>query len=179
MEKLQSFIDRLFALARAHDVLTRENWDGAELNEVIREVLAPHLRESSERFEINGPHLRLTPSMALALAMAFHELAINAAKYGALSVPSGRILINWSTTNNPLRFDLRWEEHGGPPVETPTRRGFGTRLIERMLANDLSGEVQLAYEPTGVTCAITAPLGAQESVSKQPQSAKLAVVRSR
>jgi two-component sensor histidine kinase len=88
---LRAFEERLFALSRAHDVLTRENWDGAELGEVIKEVLEPYLRQSGTRFVIEGSPMRLAPGVALALAMAFHELATNAAKYGALSVPSGRL----------------------------------------------------------------------------------------
>ncbi|MFD0460909.1 sensor histidine kinase [Microvirga aerilata] len=157
--KLNSFNDRLFALSRAHDVLTRENWEGAELREIIMEVLEPYHRQAGKRFEIDGPRLRLAPGMALALAMALHELATNAAKYGALSVSSGRVTIKWTTAgSSPPLFMLRWEEEGGPTVELPTRRGFGTRLIERMLANDLSGEVRLSYEPAGVTCVVKAPL---------------------
>jgi PAS domain S-box-containing protein len=161
--KLKTFEDRLFALSRVHDVLTRERWDGAELREIIAEVLEPYLRQSGKRFEISGPRLRLTPSMALALAMAVHELATNATKYGSLSTPSGRVLINWKVAEDgPPLLTLTWKEQGGPPVTPPTRKGFGTRLMERMLASELSGEVLLSYDPSGVLCEITAPLQNEE-----------------
>jgi PAS domain S-box-containing protein len=158
LPRLRAFEERLFALARAHDILTRESWEGAELREVMEEVLEPYRRQSGERIQVDGPHLRLTPGMALALAMAVHELATNAAKYGALSVPEGRVSIWWERTDTPPSLALHWREEGGPPVAPPTRRGFGTRLIERTLAADLSGEVQLSYRPEGVVCVIKAPL---------------------
>jgi two-component sensor histidine kinase len=164
---LKTFEERLFALARAHDVLTREHWEGAELRKIIAEVLEPYLRQAGGRFDINGPRLRLTPSMALAFAMAVHELATNATKYGALSVPLGRVIINWSTEgNNPPLLTLRWEEHNGPVVVPPSRKGFGTRLIERVLESELSGEVLLSYEPSGVVCKVTVPLQNEEPSSK-------------
>jgi two-component sensor histidine kinase len=154
-----AFQERLFALARAHDILTRDNWEGAELREVVGEVTEPYCRQSSGRCEIDGPRVRLTPSMALALSMAVHELATNAAKYGALSLPTGQVSISWTVTPGELRhLVLSWRERGGPPVAPPTRKGFGTRLIERSLAQELSGEVDLAYVPTGVVCTIKAPL---------------------
>jgi PAS domain S-box-containing protein len=156
---LRAFQDRLFALARAHDILTRDNWEGAELREVIREVIEPHCRQSSGRCDTDGPSLRLAPSTALALSMAVHELATNAAKYGALSAPTGQVSISWTTTpGEPRSLTLFWQESGGPPVVPPTRQGFGTRLIERSLARELSGEVELIYRPTGLTCKIKAPL---------------------
>ncbi|MBF9196419.1 PAS domain-containing sensor histidine kinase [Microvirga terrestris] len=157
--KVQAFEDRLFALARAHDVLTRENWEGAELREIINEVVEPYLRQKTKHFEIDGPHLRLIPRTALAIAMAIHELATNAAKYGALSVSSGCVFITWTvTTNENPHLELRWQERDGPPVSLPTRRGFGTRLIERSLATDVGGNVRLTYEPAGVVCVMDVPL---------------------
>lgn len=167
--KLKAFEDRLFALARAHDVLTRENWEGAELQEIIKEVVEPYLRQRIQHFEIEGERVRLIPRTALAIAMAIHELTTNAAKYGALSVPSGCIRITWTITSDetPLLV-LRWQERNGPPVATPTRRGFGTRLIERGLAQDLGGEVQLRYEPAGVVCIVSAPLDDQAAILEKP-----------
>ncbi|MFL5204868.1 MAG: sensor histidine kinase, partial [Microvirga sp.] len=150
---------RLLALSRAHDVLTRENWEGAELREIINEVVEPYLRQKTKHFEIEGPHLRLIPRTALAIAMAIHELATNAAKYGALSVPSGCVFITWTVTSESLpHLELRWQERDGPPVSRPTRRGFGTRLIERSLATDVGGHVQLTYDPAGVVCVMNVPL---------------------
>jgi PAS domain S-box-containing protein len=154
-----AFQNRLFALARAHDILTRDNWGGAELREIVGEVVEPYCRLSGGRCDIDGPRVRLTPSMALALSMAVHELATNAAKYGSLSVPTGHVSISWTTMpGEPRHLNLVWQERGGPPVAPPTRRGFGTRLIERSLAQELAGDVNLAYVPTGVVCTIKAPL---------------------
>jgi PAS domain S-box-containing protein len=156
-----TFEGRLFALSKAHDVLTRENWEGAELREIVDEAVAPYRRDDKDRFEIKGPKLRLQPRAALAIAMALHELATNAAKYGSLSISSGHVAIQWSITSGKLRLlNLRWEEKNGPPVSPPSRKGFGTRLIQRSLALDLGGSVDLAYEPTGVVCVVTAPLEA-------------------
>jgi PAS domain S-box-containing protein len=164
---LKTFEERLFALARAHDVLTRESWDRAELREIITEILGPYLRQAGTRFEITGPRLRLPPKMALALAMALHELATNASKYGALSTPSGRVLIHWTVAENaPPLLILTWEEQGGPPVVQPRRKGFGTRLIERSLAMELGGEVRLSYEASGLVCEVRAPLQTEEHPSK-------------
>ncbi|HEX2552718.1 MAG TPA: PAS domain S-box protein [Microvirga sp.] len=178
----RTFEGRLFALAKAHDMLTRENWEGAELSALVAEVLSPYRTEPAggasvasgggrfapeggpadsgrERFAIEGPPLRVSPRMALALAMALHELATNAAKYGSLSVPEGRVGIRWSVVPGPPdRLDLTWREVGGPPVAPPRRRGFGTRLIERSLAQELAGEARLVYEPAGLLCRVTAPL---------------------
>lgn len=157
--KVQAFEDRLFALARAHDVLTRENWEGAELREIINEVVEPYLRQKTKHFEIDGPRLRLIPRTALAIAMAIHELATNAAKYGALSVSSGCVFITWTVTSGSApHLELRWQERDGPTVSPPTRRGFGTRLIERSLATDVGGNVRLTYEPAGVVCVMDIPL---------------------
>jgi PAS domain S-box-containing protein len=160
---------RLLALSRAHDVLTRENWEGAELREIIDEVVEPYLRQKTKHFEIEGPRLRLIPRTALAIAMAVHELATNAAKYGALSVPSGCVVITWAITPGDVpRLVLRWQERGGPPVTVPTRRGFGTRLIERSLAQDIGGEVRLTYAPAGAVCVMDIPLSEAGGTAEHP-----------
>ncbi|MDP8921019.1 MAG: PAS domain S-box protein, partial [Pseudomonadota bacterium] len=149
--RVTTFQDRLMALARAHDILTRDNWEGAELGELIDEVIEPYCRQSSGRCNVDGPRVRLTPNVALAISMAVHELATNAAKYGALSVPGGHVSITWTLTfDEPRHLTLCWQEHGGPPVVPPMRKGFGTRLIERSLAHELAGEAILAYVPTGL-----------------------------
>lgn len=154
-----AFQERLFALSRAHDLLTRDNWEGAELREIIEEVIEPYCRRSSTRCHVSGPRLRLAPNMALALSMTVHELATNAAKYGALSVPGGDVSITWSLEHGSAGYlTLRWEERGGPSVVQPKHKGFGTRLIERSLAQELSGEVNLTFAPTGVVCTIKALL---------------------
>jgi PAS domain S-box-containing protein len=151
---------RLIALSRAHDVLTRENWDGANLHEIVDQAIEPYRRAEENRFKIRGSAVRLTPRMALALAMALQELATNAIKYGALSNATGRVEIAWKLDRSAAepRLRLRWSEAGGPAVEAPRRRGFGSRLIERSLARDLNGEVALAFEPAGLVCTVDAPI---------------------
>jgi PAS domain S-box-containing protein len=143
---------RLLALSRAHDVLTRENWEGARFSEIVAQAIAPYLNRSKGRFHLDGPEVRLTPQQALALAMALQELAANAAKYGALSDGEGLVTIEWrlAEAEDSLHLDLTWKESGGPPVEPPTRRGFGTRLIERSLARELDGEMKIDFLPEGV-----------------------------
>ncbi|KAA2234897.1 PAS domain-containing sensor histidine kinase [Salinarimonas soli] len=152
----RTFEGRLMALAQAHDVLTRENWEGAELREIIGEAVAAY--RGDDRFALQGPEVRLDPRAALAIAMALYELTTNAAKYGALSVPTGRVAIRWEVgTESGRRLHLRWEERHGPPVAPPTRSGFGTRLV-RSLGAELGGTVDLAYAPEGVVCTVEAPL---------------------
>ena len=116
--------------------------------------------QGEDRLRAAGPDVRLTPRMALALAMALQELATNAVKYGALSNAGGRVDITWTVHNGvlPPRLALRWTEREGPPVAAPQRRGFGSRLIERSLAQDLDGEVRMEFAPTGVTCTFDAAL---------------------
>jgi PAS domain S-box-containing protein len=152
---------RLLALSRAHDVLTREHWDGAYLHEVVQEAIAPFQSNSQERFTIVGPDdVRLPPRVALSVAMALQELGTNAVKYGALSNEKGRIAIDWTVAamGEGVGLEMVWQERGGPPVAEPTRRGFGTRLIERSLAQELHGSVGIAFAPAGVICSIRATL---------------------
>ncbi|CAN7192828.1 PAS domain S-box protein [Phenylobacterium sp. LjRoot225] len=146
------FETRLVALAAAHDLLTAESWRGARLTDVVASAMAPF--EATQRPQINrsGPPVWLAAHRALALALALHELATNAAKYGALSVPEGRVTISWSASGEQLT--LSWIEEGGPPVAAPTRSGFGTRLLQRSLAHDLHGEVAFTFAPEGVRCEI-------------------------
>jgi PAS domain S-box-containing protein len=156
-----AFEARLLALARVHDVLTRESWEGAELGTVVADAIRP--LDSAEgqrsRFTVAGPALRLPPRLALSIAMALHELGTNAVKYGSLSQEGGTVNITWSVQREKeIRLFLRWTETGGPPVTPPTRTGFGSRLIERSLARELAGEVHLLFAPTGVVCTIEAPV---------------------
>jgi PAS domain S-box-containing protein len=156
----EDFEARLIALSRAHDVLTRENWESANLQEVVDEALAPYRGKQEHRFRVSGGPVRLSPRMALALAMALQELATNAVKYGALSNATGRIEIAWKLdcAGSEPRLHLSWRETGGPKVEAPARRGFGSRLIERSLARDLDGEVRLEFQPAGLVCTVDAPV---------------------
>lgn len=160
MEEARSAMEaRLLALSRAHDVLTRENWEGAGLIEIVREAMAPYRHERESRLHMEGPDVRLSPRMTLAIAMALQELATNAVKYGALSNAEGEVRVTWSVQRNgEKRLCLVWSETNGPRVNPPKRRGFGTRLIERSLAQDLNGEAQIAFAPTGIICTVDASL---------------------
>jgi PAS domain S-box-containing protein len=151
---------RLLALSRAHDVLTREGWDGASLTEIVTQAVEPFRGRAEGRFRIRGADLRLSPRRALALAMALQELATNAVKYGALSNETGEVAIAWGL-HGPQLLRLVWTESGGPRVEAPGRRGFGSRLIERSLASDLGGGARLQFHAAGVVCTIEAPFSAE------------------
>ncbi len=157
-----TFEARLFALARGHDILTRENWEGASLSEIVSQAFAPYrdLSDDCSRIQVDGDDLRVAPPTALSLSMALHELCTNAVKYGALGSPDGQVRISWwaSRGETGARLSMRWEEHGGPPVTPPSRKGFGSRLIQEGLARELNGEVRLIYEPAGVVCTIDVPL---------------------
>jgi PAS domain S-box-containing protein len=150
-----AFEQRLMALATAHDVLTSKNWSPASVEAIFRTGLGA-LGIGGEQLAISGPLFRVSPKTAVSLAMAVHELGTNALKYGALSVATGRVELNWEVADE--RFRLTWREQGGPPVSEPFRRGFGTRLIERGLAAELSGEARIAFEPDGVVCTLAAPM---------------------
>ncbi|MEI9964111.1 MAG: PAS domain S-box protein [Caulobacteraceae bacterium] len=153
------FEARLVALSKAHDLLTRDHWEGADLGDILRQELAP-FGDGPVRLE--GPKLTLAPRSTLALAMAFHEMATNAAKYGALSTPDGRLDVRWDVAprsgERPARLSLSWTENGGPPVAPPRRRGFGARLVERTINGDLGGSCEMRFDPEGVRCEIQAPL---------------------
>jgi two-component sensor histidine kinase len=153
----RDFEERLMALAWAYEILTREHWAGASLREVIQRTMAPHIDHASSRLALDGPDLWLTPNRALSIALAMHELATNAVKYGALSSDDGCVRVRWRTLDDAgtQRLELEWRETGGPPVAPPRRRGFGSRLIERSLSRDLRGEVTLQFEPTGLVCRVT------------------------
>jgi PAS domain S-box-containing protein len=151
------FEGRLMALSRAHDLLTEQNWGGAALDRIVRDATAP-LGGDQGRFDLDGDPLWLTPRASLALALALHELATNAAKYGALSADEGRVSIAWQSDED--RLHIVWKEQGGPRVKRPARRGFGSRLIEQGLGPDLGGTAELAFEPDGLRCTIVASLDA-------------------
>ncbi len=147
-----NFMARVRTLASAHDLLTREHWEGVTIAELVRAATAPL---DASRIDASGAPLAITPKAAVALAMALHELGTNAVKYGALSVPGGRVAIGWNVVDD--RFTLDWQELGGPVVVKPDRRGFGVKMIERALASDLGGRVKVVFASDGVRCAIDAP----------------------
>ncbi|MER2265575.1 HWE histidine kinase domain-containing protein [Methylobacterium oxalidis] len=163
---------RLQSLAAAHDVLTRESWEGATLAEIVDGALQAFRNGSADRFRAGGPKVWLTPRMSLAFVMALHELATNAVKYGALSNDKGRVILNWDIVDGsqPEHLWLRWEELGGPSVVAPTRTGFGTRMIERALASELGGTAEIEYRPRGVVFTLEAPLP-ERSTSEPAQNA--------
>jgi PAS domain S-box-containing protein len=155
----KNFDSRLRSLASAHDVLTSQNWEGATLADIVASAVGPFRIEAQEHFKFGGPFVKLTPTIALATTMALHEMATNAVKYGALSNDQGHIELNWKFPNQAQeRIWMRWQESGGPLVSPPSRTGFGTRMLERVLAAELNGTVKLDYQPQGVVLTIEAPL---------------------
>ncbi|WP_437646140.1 sensor histidine kinase [Sorangium sp. So ce362] len=155
-----AFLARLLALSQTHNLLNETSWLGAGLRDIVCAELAPHADCDAERVRVTGEDVRLRPEAAVTLGMAFHELATNAAKYGALSQPSGRVAVTWNVSaqgHEPL-LCLKWQETNGPPVRPPRRRGFGSRLIERDLQRQLTTEVRLDFLPEGVRCVMYLPL---------------------
>ncbi|MCJ2125614.1 sensor histidine kinase [Methylobacterium sp. J-077] len=161
LEDAEATLDaRIMALAGAHDVLIRDTWEGATLADVVAVTLRPFGAEQADRFRSEGPTVHLTSRVALAFAMALHELATNAVKYGALSMDDGSVLLTWNILDgvgsDRLRF--RWQESGGPLVVPPTRTGFGSRMIERALAIEIGGAADIAYHAAGIHFTAEAPL---------------------
>lgn len=144
---------RIVALAGAHDLLTDRGWAGADLADLAARAVAPFV---SGQIALVGPSVDVSPNQVLALSLALHELATNAAKYGALSHPEGRVELRWQVQAG--RLNLSWRESGGPRVVPPTRQGFGSRLIEHALSRDLDGKTRLEFDPEGVRCSIVAVL---------------------
>jgi two-component system CheB/CheR fusion protein len=155
----KAFTGRIRALSETQNLLTRTNWTGVTLRDVLRAEAAPYAKQGSTNFAMNGPDVMLTPRAALSLSLVVHELTTNAVKYGALSRPRGRVAIRWSMIDAGAEARLRfeWLESGGPPVKQPTRRGFGRRLIEEGLTYDLGGKAELAFDPGGFQCRIELP----------------------
>ncbi|EZP54977.1 PAS domain S-box protein [Sphingomonas sp. RIT328] len=143
---------RIASLGAAHDLLIRDEVEGATLREVAERALMPFMDRAHEVFTIDGPEVRLSPAVTLAVSMALHELATNAAKYGALSAAGGRVDLAWRHIDpaDPHRLRLSWQESGGPPVTPPTRTGFGTRMISRVLSQHVRGQATIDYPPEGV-----------------------------
>jgi signal transduction histidine kinase/FixJ family two-component response regulator len=154
------FEARLMALSRAHDVLTSESWEGANLDDIVTQAALPYRGVDPSRIQQGGPHVRLSAKMALSISMALHELATNAVKYGALSNDRGHVRIKWRvlTKSSGAQLQIEWHESDGPPVVPPKHKGFGSRLIERGLAQELGGEAKIEYRPAGLWCEINAQL---------------------
>ncbi len=155
---MQSFQGRLHALSHSHSLIMRENWQAVDLRDLAHTALAPFLEEmkEKEKARLEGPAIRLTPKIALALGMGFHELAANAARYGALRGDAGRIELFWKTLDDGT-LHISWVEKDGPPVEPFQETGFGSYLLRRGLAHELGGEVQIRAERSGMICEISVP----------------------
>ncbi|PZQ65312.1 MAG: sensor histidine kinase [Phenylobacterium zucineum] len=171
----ETLTSRILALSKAHDVLTDEQWSGADLGEIASRAAQPFLAGLGEgRIRVSGPSVRVPPKTAIAIALALHELATNAVKYGALSVPEGHVEFSWELSRTGRRRDLHatWREIDGPHVSPPTRAGFGTRLIQRGLAADLNGQVEITYPASGVVCTIDACLEATDEEAETAAAAR-------
>jgi two-component sensor histidine kinase len=155
----QAIESRLLALGRAHDLLLQARWASASLAHIVRGATEPYDSKGAGKFSIQGPDFRISSGAVITLAMTLNELCTNTTKFGALSVPAGRIEIAWTIDEEHQRLKLTWTEQDGPPVQAPTRRSFGTRLIES-LGKQLNGEVHLAYAPAGFVYTLDVPLSA-------------------
>ncbi|WP_276122492.1 PAS domain S-box protein [Pararhizobium qamdonense] len=149
-----AFDARLQSLARAHDLLTRGSWEAASLRTAVSEALSPY---PPEQLDVSGPEIDVSPKAVVALTLILHELATNAAKYGALGASSGKVAVSWEVSAPGAQLTLSWKEVGGPKVAPPTRKGFGSRLIEALSSGQLRGHVELTYDVCGVHCLIRAP----------------------
>ena len=145
------------ALSATHDLLTQSEWSTTPLRSVVEVELAPYTRHEGHEVVLHGPDTELAPNDALSLGFAIHELATNAAKFGALSVPEGRVDVTWEMIGDALaRVD--WAESRGPKVGRPAKRGFGTDLLEKIVAHELRHPVELEFAPGGVRCTLLVPV---------------------
>jgi two-component sensor histidine kinase len=162
----ESFEARLMALSRAHEMLTKQAWGRADLHDILATAFEPFGGLEGPRFTVRGPAMDISPETAVALHMTLHELVVNAAKYGALSAPTGHVVVDWAIEDAGSKRELvlRWIERGGPTIShTPEREGFGSRLIKRGLARDLGGSATMAFEPEGLSFTLRAPLSTRVS----------------
>jgi two-component sensor histidine kinase len=157
---------RLAALGRAHDMLMRVSWANASLAQTIRSATEPYDSKQGGCFTINGPDVKITSGAVIAFAMTLNELCTNTTKFGALSVPTGGVEIDWTIDNEQQRLRLKWMEKGGPGVTEPTRRSFGTRMMTS-LGQQLNGEVKLVYAPIGFTYLLDVPLATLTTKAKR------------
>jgi two-component system, chemotaxis family, CheB/CheR fusion protein len=158
----KDFLDRLHAMARSYELISRDDWTEVSLSDVVRQEIEPLVLNQGDRVVIDGPTVSLTAKLALSLGMVIHELATNAAKYGSLSVPSGSLEVTWSIESRSgarTHLVMDWKEHDGPPVKKGPRRGFGITLIEREVAQGLSGKVRIGFEAEGLRVNLGIPLG--------------------
>jgi PAS domain S-box-containing protein len=154
------FVGRLQALARAHSMLLDAHWRSADLNTLVDQALQAYRVDHPEVIEVDGEPVPLAPGQGPGLSLILHELGTNAARHGALSRPEGRVHVSWwvEGARHGTRLHLLWQEHGGPAVEPPKGKGFGTRLIDRACTHELEGDVELDYTPDGLRCEVVFPL---------------------
>ncbi|MEO6839172.1 MAG: sensor histidine kinase [Bradyrhizobium sp.] len=161
MQHAQQAIEgRLLALGRAHDLLLQARWTSANLRNIVRGAVEPFDNPDVAKFSVEGPDVQIASGAVIAIAMTLNELCTNTTKFGALSIPGGRVAISW-VVDEATRLQFTWKEHGGPTVHAPTRQSFGTRLIET-LGRQLKGNVKLTYEPSGFVYALDVPLASLE-----------------
>jgi two-component sensor histidine kinase len=165
---LHRFEGRLAAMGRANSLLSVENWHNADMASLVESALEPFVAKEKHRIEASGPRLPVAATSAVMISMILHELATNAAKYGALSNDRGKVSIHWRAIDDGVkRVRLIWEESGGPPVAAPERKGFGTTLIQRGLTGQLGGSAEIEYPPSGLRCTLECPMGAAPSAGKK------------
>src|SRR5260370_36117968 len=162
----QAIEGRLLALGRAHDLLLQARWTSADLGKIVRGATEACDNPDQRKFTIAGPDVRMTSEAVIAIAMTLNELCTNTTKFGALSVPGGRVDIAWTLDPKTQRLHLKWTEKNGPAVRAPDKRRFGTRLIET-LGKQLKGDVQLTYEPSGFIYAFDVPLSSLASIASE------------
>jgi two-component sensor histidine kinase len=159
-EFYEAFVGRIISLANTHSLLTEAVWQTASLREILDKELSPYKDDAGERVVLEGPAVELPSEAAVPIGMAIHELTTNAAKYGALSVNPGKVIVSWTSETQPdgVRLKLRWTERGGPPVSPPKRQGFGSRLLHRVLATQLNAKVEMDFRPAGLQVSVNAVL---------------------
>jgi two-component sensor histidine kinase len=153
----ERFSSRLQGLAASHDLLVHRDWQGASIGEIAESQLAPFVDAGTDRLHLSGPDMVVTPRAAEAIGLAFHELATNAVKHGALSGANGTVTIEWTQIPGSKDLRLRWIERGGPEVTPPTRKGFGHIVCERVVAQLLGGEVSMEFAPEGACWQLRVP----------------------
>jgi two-component system CheB/CheR fusion protein len=154
-----AFLGRLIAMGAMHEMLSARGWVGADLRKLMVTALVPYVQRGKENYVASGPAVLLRPNAAATLGMVFHELATNAAKYGALSIPDGKIDLSWQIEDDAggKRLTINWAERHGPRVRPPKHDGFGSIFVERSVEFELEGTVGLEFEPSGVQCTISFP----------------------
>jgi two-component system CheB/CheR fusion protein len=151
----RDFLERIQAIAKSYALVSDQGWSEVELRAILADAVGMFHAEDPERFRLEGPLVRFNPSTSLTLGMVLHELATNAAKYGALSTAAGKIVVTWAVS--PAGLELTWSERGGPPVLPPSRSGFGSILIKRLLEAGFSGKASFDYRPEGLQVRIELP----------------------